>query len=194
MKATETKLAGVYLLEPTVFGDSRGYFFESFNNRKFEELTGFLPHFVQDNQSMSAKGVLRGLHFQVSPKAQGKLVRVVKGAVFDVAVDIRPDSPTFGQWEGVELSEENHRQLWIPPGLAHGFVTLEEGTVFQYKVTDYWSKAHEKCIAWNDPDLAIDWHFEGTPLVSEKDAEGQRLASFKQELLNTIQTQLGSRN
>lgn len=194
MKATETKLAGVYLLEPTVFGDSRGYFFESFNNCKFEELTGFLPHFVQDNQSMSAKGVLRGLHFQVSPKAQGKLVRVVKGAVFDVAVDIRPDSPTFGQWEGVELSERNHCQLWIPPGLAHGFVTLDEETVFQYKVTDYWSKAHERCIAWNDPDLGIDWHFEGVPLVSEKDAEGQSLASFKHELLHTIQTQLGSRN
>ncbi|MDX1668451.1 MAG: dTDP-4-dehydrorhamnose 3,5-epimerase [Limnobacter sp.] len=190
MKATATKLAGVYLLEPTVFGDSRGYFFESFNNHKFEQLTGFLPYFVQDNQSKSAKGVLRGLHFQVSPKAQGKLVRVVQGAVYDVAVDIRPDSPTFGQWEGVILSEENHHQLWIPPGLAHGFLTLEENTVFQYKVTDYWSKEHERCIAWDDPDLAISWPENTTPLVSEKDAQGQSLASFKDELLKTIQSQL----
>lgn len=188
MKATSTKLAGVYLLEPTVYGDSRGYFFESFNNHKFEQLTGFLPHFVQDNQSKSAKGVLRGLHFQVSPKAQGKLVRVVKGAVYDVAVDIRPDSPTFGHWEGVVLSEKNHHQLWIPPGLAHGFLTLEEDTVFQYKVTDYWSKDHERCIAWNDPELKITWPSELKPLVSEKDAQAQSLASFKSELLNTIQS------
>lgn len=188
MKATSTKLAGVYLLEPTVFGDSRGYFFESFNNHKFEQLTGFLPHFVQDNQSKSGKGVLRGLHFQVSPKTQGKLVRVVKGAVFDVAVDIRPDSPTFGAWEGVVLSEENHHQLWIPPGLAHGFLTLEEDTVFQYKVTDYWSKEHERCIAWDDPDLGISWPEGATPQVSDKDAQGQSLASFKEELLKTIQS------
>ncbi|NJM31661.1 MAG: dTDP-4-dehydrorhamnose 3,5-epimerase [Limnobacter sp.] len=188
MKATPTRLAGVYLLEPTVFGDSRGYFFESFNNHHFERLTGFLPYFVQDNQSQSAKGVLRGLHFQVSPKAQGKLVRVVQGAVFDVAVDIRPDSPTFGQSEGVVLSQTNHHQLWIPPGLAHGFVTLEDKTVFQYKVTDYWSQEHERCIAWDDPELAIDWQFEGTPLVSQKDAQAQSFASFKQELLATIQT------
>lgn len=186
MKATETKLAGVYLLEPTVFGDARGYFFESFNNKKFESLTGFLPHFVQDNQSKSSKGVLRGLHYQVTPKAQGKLVRVVKGAVFDVAVDIRPDSPTFGQWEGVELSEDNHAQLWIPPGLAHGFVTLTDEAIFQYKVTDYWSKDHEKCLKWNDPELNIDWGFEGEPMVSAKDAEGQSFADFKHELLNTI--------
>lgn len=186
MKATETKLAGVYLLEPSVFGDARGYFFESFNNKKFESLTGFLPHFVQDNQSKSSKGVLRGLHYQVTPKAQGKLVRVVKGAVFDVAVDIRPDSPTFGQWEGVELSEDNHLQLWIPPGLAHGFVTLTDEAIFQYKVTDYWSKEHEKCLKWDDPELRIDWGFEGEPLVSNKDAEGQSFADFKHELLNTI--------
>lgn len=188
MKATATKLAGVYLLEPTVFGDNRGYFFESFNNHKFEQLTGFLPHFVQDNQSKSSKGVLRGLHFQISPKAQGKLVRVVQGAVYDVAVDIRPDSPTFGHWEGVVLSAQNHHQLWIPPGLAHGFLTLEEDTVFQYKVTDYWSKDHERCIAWNDPDLNIAWPNELEPQVSEKDAQGQSLTSFKQELLNTIQS------
>lgn len=186
MKATETKLAGVYLLEPSVFGDARGYFFESFNNKKFESLTGFLPHFVQDNQSKSSKGVLRGLHYQVTPKAQGKLVRVVKGAVFDVAVDIRPDSPTFGQWEGVELSEDNHLQLWIPPGLAHGFVTLTDEAIFQYKVTDYWSKDHEKCLKWNDPELNINWGFEGEPLVSPKDAEGQSFEGFKHELLNTI--------
>lgn len=179
MKVIQTKLEGVCLLEPTVFSDSRGYFFESFNDRKFEELTGFKAKFVQDNQSMSAKGVLRGLHFQISPKAQGKLVRVVKGAVFDVAVDIRSDSPTFGQWVGFELSELNHRQLWIPPGLAHGFVTLQEDTVFQYKVTEYWSKDHERCIAWNDPDLKIDWQFEGEPIVSAKDAEGLSLASVR---------------
>lgn len=179
MKVIQTKLEGVRLLEPTVFSDSRGYFFESFNDRKFEELTGFSAQFVQDNQSMSAKGVLRGLHFQISPKAQGKLVRVVKGAVFDVAVDIRSDSPTFGQWVGFELSELNHRQLWIPPGLAHGFVTLQENTVFQYKVTEYWSKDHERCIAWNDPDLDIDWQFEGEPIVSAKDAEGLSLASVR---------------
>lgn len=179
MKVIQTKLEGVCLLEPTVFSDSRGYFFESFNDRKFEELTGFPAQFVQDNQSMSAKGVLRGLHFQISPKAQGKLVRVVKGAVFDVAVDIRSDSPTFGQWVGFEISELNHRQLWIPPGLAHGFVTLQENTVFQYKVTEYWSKDHERCIAWNDPDLKIDWQFEGEPIVSAKDAEGLSLASVR---------------
>lgn len=175
MKATETKLPGVYLLEPTVFGDARGYFFESFNEVKFEQLTGCKPHFVQDNQSMSAKGVLRGLHFQLEPRAQGKLVRVVQGAVFDVAVDIRKGSPTFGQWLGYELNESNHRQMWIPPGLAHGFVTLQDNTIFQYKVTDLWSKEHERCIAWNDPELAIDWHFDGTPLVSEKDAQGLSL-------------------
>lgn len=179
MKVIQTKLEGVCLLEPTVFNDSRGYFFESFNDRKFEELTGFSGQFVQDNQSMSARGVLRGLHFQIDPKAQGKLVRVVKGAVFDVAVDIRSDSPTFGQWVGFELSEFNHRQLWIPPGLAHGFVTLQEDTVFQYKVTEYWSKDHERCIAWNDPDLKIDWQFEGEPIVSAKDAEGLSMASVR---------------
>lgn len=189
MKVIQAKLEGVCLLEPTVFSDSRGYFFESFNDRKFEELTGFPAQFVQDNQSMSARGVLRGLHFQISPKAQGKLVRVVKGAVFDVAVDIRSDSPTFGQWVGFELSELNHRQLWIPPGLAHGFVTLQENTVFQYKVTEYWSKDHERCIAWNDPDLEIDWQFEGEPIVSSKDAEGLSLASVRRELLNKIDNQ-----
>lgn len=189
MKATPTKLAGVYLLEPTVFGDDRGYFFESFNNHKFEQLTGFLPHFVQDNQSKNAKGVLRGLHFQVSPKAQGKLVRVVHGAVFDVAVDIRPDSPTFGQWEGVILSDKNHHQLWIPPGLAHGFLTLQEHTLFQYKVTDYWSKDHERCIAWNDQSLNIQWPANHADLiVSEKDAQAQSMENYKNELLNTIQT------
>ena len=186
MKATSTKLAGVYLLEPTVHGDSRGHFFESFNNHRFEQLTGFLPHFVQDNQSMSAKSVLRGLHFQTSPKAQGKLVRVVQGAVYDVAMDIRPDSPTFGQWEGVELSAHNHHQLWIPPGLAHGFLTLEDHTVFQYKTTDYWSPEHERCIAWDDPELNIQWPVQEPPLISDKDAQGQSMASFREELLRTI--------
>lgn len=173
MKAVETKIPGVFLLEPTVFGDSRGYFFESFNTAKFEQLTSYAPNFVQDNQSMSAKGVLRGLHYQLEPMAQGKLVSVVRGSVLDVAVDIRANSPTYGQWVAYELNEHNHLQMWIPQGLAHGFLTLEDHTIFQYKVTDFWSKEHERCIAWNDPTLAIDWGLAGNkPSVSEKDKHG----------------------
>lgn len=173
MKAVETKIPGVLLLEPTVFGDSRGYFFESFNTAKFEQLTSCTPNFVQDNQSMSAKEVLRGLHYQLEPMAQGKLVSVVRGSVLDVAVDIRANSPTYGQWVAYELNEHNHLQMWIPPGLAHGFLTLEDHTIFQYKVTEFWSKEHERCIAWDDPTLSIDWGLGDTvPSVSEKDTHG----------------------
>lgn len=178
MKAIETKLPGVFLLEPAVFGDGRGYFFESFNTAKFEQATGCKPNFVQDNQSMSAKGVLRGLHYQLEPKAQGKLVSVVRGSVLDVVVDIRANSPTYGQWVAYELSEHNHLQMWIPAGLAHGFLTLEDHTIFQYKVTDFWSKEHERCIAWDDPTLSIDWGLaDMVPLISEKDKQG---LSFKE--------------
>ena len=172
---TPTAIADVLILEPRVFGDARGFFFESFNQRDFEAATGLRGvTFVQDNHSRSARGVLRGLHYQVPPHAQGKLVRVVRGAAFDVAVDIRPDSPTYGRWVGVELSESNHRQLWIPPGLAHGFLTLSDEADFLYKTTDYYSPAHERCIRWDDPTLAIEWPLEGrAPVVSEKDARGQ---------------------
>ncbi|MDT7927952.1 dTDP-4-dehydrorhamnose 3,5-epimerase [Tepidimonas sp.] len=170
---TPTAIADVLILEPRVFGDARGFFFESFNQRDFEAATGLRGvTFVQDNHSRSARGVLRGLHYQAPPHAQGKLVRVVRGAVFDVAVDIRPDSPTYGRWVGVELSESNHRQLWIPPGLAHGFLTLSDEADFLYKTTDYYSPAHERCIRWDDPTLAIEWPLGGrAPQVSEKDSQ-----------------------
>lgn len=173
MQAIATAIRDVFILEPKVFGDSRGFFFESFNARRFAELTGADVQFVQDNHSRSARGVLRGLHYQQEPRAQGKLVRVTAGAVFDVAVDIRRDSPSFGQWVGVELSADNQRQLWIPAGLAHGFVVMSDSADFLYKTTDYWSPEHERCIAWNDPDLAIDWPLTGEPLVSAKDAQGR---------------------
>ncbi len=173
---TPTAIADVLILEPRVFGDARGFFFESFNQRDFEAATGLRGvTFVQDNHSRSARGVLRGLHYQVLPHAQGKLVRVVRGAAFDVAVDIRPDSPTYGRWVGVELSESNHRQLWIPPGLAHGFLTLSDEADFLYKTTDYYSPAHERCIRWDDPTLAIEWPLGGrAPQVSEKDSRAPR--------------------
>ncbi|HEY0720125.1 MAG TPA: dTDP-4-dehydrorhamnose 3,5-epimerase [Gammaproteobacteria bacterium] len=173
MKAIATAIADVMILEPQVFGDSRGFFFESYNERKFREATGVAPHFVQDNHSRSAQGVLRGLHYQVE-KAQGKLVRVTAGEVFDVAVDIRKGSPTFGQWAGVILSAENKRQLWIPAGLAHGFVVLSESADFLYKTTEYYAPEHERCILWNDPDLAIEWPIRDAPLLSAKDAAGAR--------------------
>ncbi|MDD3883600.1 MAG: dTDP-4-dehydrorhamnose 3,5-epimerase [Gallionella sp.] len=177
MNITPTKLPGVLILEPKVFGDSRGFFFESFNRKVFLDATGFQPDFVQDNHSRSAQGVLRGLHYQIQ-QAQGKLVRVVKGEVLDVAVDVRHSSPTFGQWESVILNEDNHKQLWIPPGFAHGFVVLSESADFLYKTTDYWAPQYERCILWNDPDLAIDWQLNGlTPLLSAKDAAG---TPFKQ--------------
>lgn len=172
MKATPTAIADVLLIEPKVFGDERGFFFESFNERAFREATGVTLPFVQDNHSKSARGVLRGLHYQTQ-QAQGKLVRVVAGEVFDVAVDIRRNSPTYGQWVGEVLSGDNKRQLWVPPGLAHGFVVLSESAEFLYKTTDYYAPAHDRCIAWNDPTLAIAWPSLGmSPLLSAKDAAG----------------------
>ena len=157
MQAIRQSIPDVVLIEPKVFGDSRGFFSESFNEKAFREAIGVPCEFVQDNHSRSSQGVLRGLHYQLPPRAQGKLVRVVRGAVFDVAVDIRKDSPTFGQWVGALLTEDNHRQLWVPPGLAHGFLVLSESADFLYKTTDYYSPEHERCIRWDDPQLAITW-------------------------------------
>jgi dTDP-4-dehydrorhamnose 3,5-epimerase len=171
MKATPTRIPDVLLIEPKVFGDDRGFFFESFNRRTFHEATGLDVDFVQDNHSKSARNVLRGLHYQLA-QPQGKLVRVTQGEVFDVAVDIRKGSPTYGQWVGEILSAENKKQLWIPAGLAHGFVVLSATAEFLYKTTDYYAPQHERCIAWNDPDLAIAWPIEGQPLLSAKDAAG----------------------
>ncbi len=175
MKATPLFIPDVLLIEPKVFGDERGFFYESFNQKAFNEATGTDLQFVQDNHSRSSKGVLRGLHYQIQ-QPQGKLVRVVLGAVFDVAVDIRKSSPTFGQWVGVELSAENHHQLWVPPGFAHGFVVLSETAEFLYKTTDYYAPEYERCIAWNEPTLGIDWHFSDTPHLSGKDAHGVSLS------------------
>jgi dTDP-4-dehydrorhamnose 3,5-epimerase len=178
MKATSTKIADVMLLEPKVFGDERGFFYESFNHQAFEEATGVKTRFVQDNHSKSSQGVLRGLHYQ-EQNAQGKLVRVVQGAVFDVAVDIRKHSPTFGQWVGEILSAENKRQLWVPAGLAHGFLVLTETAEFLYKTTAYYTPAHERCIAWNDATLAIDWPLANIPpRLSAKDAVGAAFDSL----------------
>ena len=172
MKITPCAIADVLLLEPRLFGDERGFFMESFNQRAFNDATGLNLQFVQDNHSRSVKGVLRGLHFQTI-QPQGKLVRVVAGAVFDVAVDIRRDSPTFGTWVGQELSADNKRQLWVPPGLAHGFLVLSNSADFLYKTTDYYAPVHERCIAWNDPTLAVEWPLEGmTPALSAKDVAG----------------------
>lgn len=175
MKATRLAIPDVVLIEPKVFGDERGFFYESFNQKAFNEATGTNHQFVQDNHSRSSKGVLRGLHYQIQ-QPQGKLVRVVQGAVFDVAVDIRKSSPTFGQWVGEELSAHNHRQLWVPPGFAHGFVVLTETAEFLYKTTDYYAPQYERCIAWNDADLRIDWHLGGSPVLSQKDVRGHALA------------------
>lgn len=175
MKVIPTPIEGLLAIEPTVFGDDRGFFYESFNARRFEELTGVRTAFVQDNHSRSAKGVLRGLHYQVE-QAQGKLVRVTTGAVFDVAVDLRKSSPTFGQWYGLELSAENKRQLWIPPGFGHGFVVTSEVAEFLYKTTDYYAPAHERSVIWNDPAIGIDWPLDGEPLLSAKDKAGLPLA------------------
>lgn len=172
MKVTPTAIADVLVIEPRVFGDSRGFFFESFNQRDFNAATGTDFSFVQDNHSRSAKGVLRGLHYQLG-QPQGKLVRVVRGAVFDVAVDIRPASLTFGKWIGLELNEHDNRQLWVPPGLAHGFLVLSDSADFLYKTTDYYAPAQERCIIWNDPTLAINWPLDGTPTLSSKDSVGQ---------------------
>ena len=175
MKVTPTAIAEVLILEPKVFGDARGFFYESFNQQAFNQATGLALNFVQDNHSRSAKGVLRGLHYQIR-QPQGKLVRVVRGAVFDVAVDIRKPSPTFGKWVGVELSEDNHRQLWVPPGFAHGFLVLSESADFLYKTTDYYAPEYERCIAWNDPEVGIDWPTETEPSLSGKDQLGTALA------------------
>ena len=171
---TAAALPEVKIIEPRVFGDARGFFFESFNARDFAEHVEGGVAFVQDNHSRSARGVLRGLHYQVE-HAQGKLVHVVEGEVFDVAVDIRRSSPNFGKWAGVRLSADNHRQLWVPPGFAHGFVVLSESAQFLYKTTDYWFPEHERCIVWNDPTIGIEWPIDGEPLLAAKDAAGSRL-------------------
>jgi dTDP-4-dehydrorhamnose 3,5-epimerase len=175
IQVTATALPEVKIIEPKVFGDARGYFYESFNGREFSERVETGVEFVQDNHSRSARGVLRGLHYQIE-HAQGKLVRVVEGEVFDVAVDIRKSSPNFGKWVGVNLSEENHRQLWVPPGFAHGFVVLSESAQFLYKTTDYWYQAHERSIVWNDPEIGIEWPIDFEPLLAAKDAAGKRLS------------------
>ncbi len=177
MEVSKTSIEGLLIFEPRTFGDKRGSFFESFNQRKFNEAVGKEFAFVQDNQSLSMKGVLRGLHFQNPPHAQGKLVRVIQGSALDVAVDIRSNSPTYGRHEKVVLSRENNRQFWIPPGFAHGFVALEDQTVFAYKCTDYYAPETEGTIKWNDPDLNIDWTI--TPsMISEKDELGIDFRNF----------------
>lgn len=175
MQIVQTAIPEVLIIEPQVFGDERGFFFESFNQQKFERLTGVKAEFVQDNHSKSAKNVLRGLHYQIQ-QPQGKLVRVVAGEVFDVAVDVRRHSSTFGKWVGVLLSAENKRQLWVPPGFAHGFLVLKEATEFLYKTTDYYAPQHERCIRWDDPEIGIQWPLDGNPLLSAKDQAGLALA------------------
>lgn len=176
MKATQTSIPDVWVIEPRVFGDERGFFFESFNEKAFNEATGNKLPFVQDNHSKSTKGVLRGLHYQLPPRAQGKLVRVVQGEVFDVAVDIRKGSATYGQWVAEVLSAENKKQLWIPPGFAHGFLTLSETAEFLYKTTDYWAPEFERSIVWNDESIGINWPTCGSePVLAKKDAEAKRL-------------------
>jgi dTDP-4-dehydrorhamnose 3,5-epimerase len=172
MQVTRTAIADVLVIEPRVFGDARGFFFESFNQKAFNAAVGHELTFVQDNHSRSSKGVLRGLHYQVPPRAQGKLVRVTHGSVFDVAVDIRRDSPTFGQWVGIELSARDHKQLWIPAGLAHGFLVTSDSADFLYKTTDYYEPAAERALRWNDPAFAIAWPDIGiAPMLSAKDAQ-----------------------
>lgn len=172
MKAIPTSIKDLLIIEPKVFGDDRGFFFESYNKRQFAELIGQEVEFVQDNHSRSVKNVLRGLHYQIQ-HPQGKLVRVTQGTVLDIAVDIRKSSPTFGQHVTVELSAENKRVLWIPQGFAHGFVVLSDSAEFLYKTTDYWYPEHERCIRWDDPDLAIDWELQSSPALSNKDAQGK---------------------
>jgi dTDP-4-dehydrorhamnose 3,5-epimerase len=176
MEVIETYIKGLFVIKPKVFEDARGYFFESFNNALFEK-AGLHLNFVQDNQSLSQKGVLRGLHLQNPPHAQGKLVRVITGAVYDVAVDIRKNSPTFGKYFALELSGKNKWMMYIPEGFAHGFLTLEDNTVFSYKCTNYYHKAAEDCLLWNDPAIGINWNAEN-PLLSEKDKEGKLLKDF----------------
>ena len=175
MHIQTTSIPDVLIIEPKVFGDERGFFYESFNERRFSELTGVATTFVQDNHSKSAKNVLRGLHYQIQ-QPQGKLVRVIAGEVFDVAVDIRKSSPTFGRWVGVTLSADNKRQLWVPPGFAHGFVVTSESAEFLYKTTDYWAPEFERSILWNDPAIGINWRLDAAPLLSAKDQTGKLLA------------------
>jgi len=178
MKATRLAIPDVVMLEPQVFSDPRGAFFESFNARSFADLVGYLPEFVQDNHSISARGVLRGLHFQLPPLAQGKLVRVVRGEAFDVAVDIRPGSPSFGRWVAEMLSADNRKQLWIPEGFAHGFMALRDDTEFLYKTTRFYDPASERCITWNDPTVAVQWPKGLTPQLSPKDEQGRSLRAL----------------
>jgi len=176
MVVVGTSIKDLLILQPKVFGDARGFFMESFNANTFRECTGLDAHFVQDNHSRSRRGVLRGLHYQIQ-KPQGKLVRVTQGLVYDVVVDMRISSSTFGQWEGVELSGENNHQLWVPPGFAHGFVVLSESADFLYKTTDYYAPEHERCLAWNDPTVNVDWRLDGLePSLSAKDLNGKPLA------------------
>lgn len=176
MKVTPTAIPEVLILEPQVFGDDRGFFFESYNARKFDELTGVAAHFVQDNHSRSARNVLRGLHYQMR-HPQGKLIRVLAGTIYDVVVDLRRSSPFFGRWVGTELSAENRKQLWVPSGFAHGFVVTSESAECAYKTTDYWVPEDERAILWNDPDLGIDWPLSGQPMLSSKDSQGSLLAN-----------------
>ena len=175
MKVIRTEIPDVLMIEPKVFGDERGFFFESYNERQWKEATGLEVKFIQDNHSRSLGGVLRGLHYQIS-QPQGKLVRVISGEVFDVAVDLRKSSPSFGRWVGMHLSADNKRQLWIPGGFAHGFLVVSEAAEFLYKTTEYYAPEHERCIIWNDPDLGIRWPVRGEPVLSVKDAKG---LSFK---------------
>jgi dTDP-4-dehydrorhamnose 3,5-epimerase len=176
MQFEKLAIPDVVLFTPKVFGDERGFFFESFNQNVFEQATGTAPAFVQDNHSKSVRGVLRGLHYQLPPHAQGKLVRVAQGAVLDVVVDIRRSSPTFGRWVGTLLSADNKRQLWIPPGFAHGFVTLSDTAEFLYKTTDFYAPSAERAIIWNDPTIGVDWGYDGTPVLSGKDQQALPLA------------------
>lgn len=184
MKVIQNHINGILTLEPNVFQDDRGYFIESFNKETFKKVTGIEVDFVQDNESMSNKGVLRGLHFQIPPFAQDKLVRVVKGSVIDVAVDLRQDSPTFGQYAKVLLSEKNKKQFFVPKGFAHGFVVLEDETIFSYKCSEFYHKSSERCLKWNDPSIGIDWEMEG-PVLSDKDRDTEmRLDDFKNVFTN----------
>ena len=175
MRVTPTAIAGVLVIEPTVFADERGFFFESYNERAFAEATGIAAKFVQDNHSRSVKNTVRGLHYQIR-QPQGKLVRVVAGEIFDVVVDLRRSSPTFGKWEGHRLSAQNKNMVWIPPGLAHGFAVLSEYADFLYKTTDYWAPQHERTLLWNDPELAIAWPLSGEPILAAKDRAGKPLS------------------
>lgn len=175
LKATKLNIPDVILIEPQIFNDERGFFFESFNHQKFEKITGVKTNFVQDNHSLSQRGVIRGLHYQISPKAQGKLVRAISGQAFDVAVDIRKNSPTFGKWVAEILSQDNKKQLWIPPGFAHGFLAMEDNTEILYKTTDFYSQEHESSIIWNDPDINISWPDVGDIHISTKDKNASTL-------------------